>query len=181
MQKLRAWSSCASHNLNNAAQAVKTQFLPISVFCPFDGTQTAIAKSMGACAMLQRHILVVDDEAIVAETVSLLLEWDGHVVDTAGSGEEALSLFQPGKFDLVITDFFMPSMDGGELAAAIKSQAPTQPVVLLTAFAERFRSQNHGLRAIDLVIDKPLPMDSLRQALLTLAPAPKLDCSPSNK
>jgi CheY-like chemotaxis protein len=126
---------------------------------------------MGACAMPKRHILVVDDEPLVAETVTLLLEWDGHLVDTVSSGEEALALFQPGKFDLVITDFFMPTMDGGELAAAIKTQAPTQPVVLLTAFAERFRSQRHGLRAIDLVIDKPLPMDSLRQALSTLVPA----------
>jgi CheY-like chemotaxis protein len=134
---------------------------------------------MGACAKLKKHILVVDDEPLVAEIVTLLLEWDGHLVDTASSGEEALALFQPGKFDLVITDFLMPTMDGGELAAAIKAQAPIQPVVLLTAFAERFR-QKHGLCAIDLVIDKPLPMDRLRQALSNLVSAQKLDCSPSN-
>src|SRR5690242_2929184 len=69
---------------------------------------------MDAGAIMRRHILVVDDELLVAETVTLLLEWDGHLVDMASSGEEALSLFEPGKFDLVITDFFMPTMDGGE-------------------------------------------------------------------
>ncbi len=135
---------------------------------------------MSSCDMTKRHILVVDDEPLVAEIVTLLLELDGHRVDTATSGEEALGLFQTGKFDLVITDFFMPTMDGGELAAAIKHQAPTLPIVLLTAYAERFRSQRHGLCGIDVVIDKPLPMNSLREALAKLTSASKQDRNSSN-
>ena|SRR5689334_2522217 len=135
---------------------------------------------MSCCDTPRRHILVVDDEPLVAETVSLLLELDGHLVETANSGKEALILVQTNKFDVVITDFFMPIMDGGELAAAIKCHAPTQPIVLLTAFAERFRSQKHVPCLIDQVLDKPLPMNCLRDALAQLAPASKQDCSPSH-
>ncbi len=119
----------------------------------------------------ERHILVVDDEPLVCETVAMLLEVDGHRVESVNSGSEALALFESGKFDLVITDFFMPKMTGGELALAIKQRAPRQPVVLLTAYAERFRSPNLPLNGIDLVMDKPIPIETLRDAVSRFAPA----------
>src|SRR5208283_3044388 len=72
----------------------------------------------------QRHILVVDDEPLVRQTVQMLLEDDGYIVDEAGSGAEALALFEPGKFDMVFTDYFMPEMKGDQLAAAIKRRSP---------------------------------------------------------
>ena len=86
-----------------------------------------------------RRILVVDDESLVCHTITILLKVDGHTVTTASSGEQALALFEPSKFDLVITDYAMPAMTGVELAAAIKSRAPGQPVVLLTAYADKLR------------------------------------------
>ena len=134
---------------------------------------------MAACPICKRHILVVDDEPLVCETVTMLLQIDGHRVASAHSATEALALFESGKFDLVITDFFMPAMTGGELAAAIKTRAPNQPVVLLTAYAERFRSPADALGAIDLVMDKPIPMETLRAAILRFAPAQKLESPPS--
>jgi CheY-like chemotaxis protein len=48
--------------------------------------------------------MVVDDEPMVCDTVMMLLESDGHSVTRANSGRQALSLFQPGKFDLIFTD-----------------------------------------------------------------------------
>jgi CheY-like chemotaxis protein len=135
---------------------------------------------MNTCRLPQRRILVVDDEPLVCETVTLLLRIDGHQVHTAASGEEALALFQPGKFDVVFTDYFMPTMTGGQLASAIKSQSPGQPIVLLTAFAERFRPPNEALVGIDLVMDKPLPMDGLRDAVARFTPpVQNLETSPS--
>ena len=49
----------------------------------------------------QRHILVVDDEPLVRQTVQMLLEDDGYIVEEAGSGPQALAMFEPGKFDMV--------------------------------------------------------------------------------
>jgi len=82
----------------------------------------------------QKHILVVDDEPLVRQSVQLLLEADGYIVDGAESGAAALALFEPGKFDMIFTDYFMPEMKGDQLAAAINKRSPKQPVVMLTAF-----------------------------------------------
>ena len=109
------------------------------------------------------RILVVDDEALVCESIGLLLAYDGHRVETASSGEEALARFDRGQFDLVFTDFCMPGMKGDELAAAIKDRAPDKPVILLTAFPPAYK-----VPAIDLVITKPFYLSTLREAVETV-------------
>src|SRR5689334_16354857 len=113
--------------------------------------------------MNKRHILVVDDDALVCETVTMVLQIDGHQVDTASNGAQALSVFEPGKFDLVITDFFMPAMTGEKLAAAIKLQSPGQPVVMLTAYPEKLSRENPP--KVDLLIGKPFEINALRDAV----------------
>jgi CheY-like chemotaxis protein len=120
-----------------------------------------------------RRILVVDDESLVCHTVTILLKVDGHLVTTASNGEEALKIFEPGKFDIVVTDYAMPSMTGADLAAAIKRRSPTQPVVLLTAYAERLRNQPEVLAHVDIIIEKPLSTESIRRAINTFALSPK--------
>src|SRR5262249_3014293 len=62
---------------------------------------------MTAPALPKRRILVVDDEPFVCEAVKMMLAFDGHSVETACSGKEALALFENDKFDVVITDFAM--------------------------------------------------------------------------
>src|ERR1700745_1456600 len=100
----------------------------------------------------QRRILVVDDEPFVCDAVKMMLNFDGHVVETASNGKEALALFEKGKFDLVITDFAIVSMKADELAAAIKARAPNQPVVMITAYAEMLQPAGHPLKCVDFVI-----------------------------
>ena len=75
-------------------------------------------------AFPQRRILVVDDEPLVCDAVKMMLAFDGHVVETASNGKDALALLDKSKFDIVITDFKMPTMRGDELAAAIKARNP---------------------------------------------------------
>ena len=60
--------------------------------------------------ILRKRILLVDDQRPVRDAISLLLRLDGHAVVVAGNGVEALGLFKPDSFDLVITDFEMPLM-----------------------------------------------------------------------
>ena len=118
-----------------------------------------------------RHILVVDDESFVRQSIHILLQGDGYVVHDAQSGAEALALFEPDKFDLVFIDYLMPEMRGDQLAAAIKQRAPNQPVVMLTAFLEKFQSADHPPGGVDSVIGKPFALDTLRSALARYAPA----------
>jgi CheY-like chemotaxis protein len=112
-----------------------------------------------------RNILVVDDEPFVCDAVKMMLAFDGHKVDMASSAQEALALFEPGKYDLVITDYAMPVMKGDELAAAIKARAPGQPVVLITAYAEMLKAAAAPLHGVDFVISKPFLLENLREAI----------------
>jgi CheY-like chemotaxis protein len=112
-----------------------------------------------------KRILVVDDEPFVCDAVKMMLAFDGHDVVTANSGKDALALFEKGKFDIVITDFSMPVMKGDELAAAIKSRAPGQPVVMITAYAEMLQSSGNPLHGVDYLVSKPFLLEDLREAI----------------
>jgi CheY-like chemotaxis protein len=118
----------------------------------------------------QRHILVVDDEPFVCEALKMMLAFDGHSVRTTSSGQDALSILGSEKFDLVITDFMMPQMKGDELAAAIKSRLPNQPVVMITAYAELLQSSKNPLKGVDFMISKPFLLENLREAIAKVCP-----------
>jgi CheY-like chemotaxis protein len=120
---------------------------------------------MGAPDISVKKILVVDDEPFVCDAVKMMLAFDGHDVHTANSGKEALDLFDKAKFDLVITDFAMPVMKGDELAAAIKTRAAGQPVIMITAYAEMLQSSGNPLVGVDCMISKPFLLDDLRAAI----------------
>lgn len=121
---------------------------------------------MAAPKIPGKRILVVDDEPFVCDAVKMMLAFDGHQVQTANSGKEALTLFEKGEFDLVIMDFAMPEMKGDELAAAIKTLAPDQPIVMITAYAEMLQASGNPLAGVDFVISKPFLLENLREAIV---------------
>jgi CheY-like chemotaxis protein len=110
-------------------------------------------------------ILVVDDESAVSKTIKLLLELDGHNVQTANSGREALALLEQCKFDLVTTDFSMAGMKGSTLAAAIKERLPNQPVLMISTNGALAKAAGDPLPGVDLVMSKPFYLEDLRKAV----------------
>jgi CheY-like chemotaxis protein len=122
----------------------------------------------------QRRILVVDDEPFVCDAVKMMLSFDGHTVETASNGKEALAMYESSKFDIVITDFAMPAMKGDELARAIKARNPAQPVVMITAYAEMIQASGTPVQGVDFMIGKPFLLENLREAISRVTPgAPK--------
>ena len=102
-------------------------------------------------------ILVIDDEADVLETLGSVLGQEGFQVTKTRSGAEGLHLFQTRAFDLVITDYRMPGMDGLEVVKRIKRLDPDMEVVILTGFAtleNAIQALRHG-GAFDY-LNKPL-------------------------
>lgn len=78
-------------------------------------------------------ILVIDDDPILREVASAILEEAGYLVHTACDGMEGLEVLGAVKCDLVICDVFMPRMDGIETVRAISDRWPQLPVLMLTA------------------------------------------------
>jgi CheY-like chemotaxis protein len=117
-----------------------------------------------------KRILVVDDEPFVVEAIKMMLAFDGHEVEIATNGKEALAVLETDTFDLVITDFASPGMKGDELAVAIKARLPKQPIVMITAYAEMLQSSGHPLPGVDFLIGKPFLLENLREAIAKVLP-----------
>ncbi|MCZ6679058.1 MAG: response regulator [Candidatus Poribacteria bacterium] len=111
------------------------------------------------------HILAVDDEPRILGAIVEYLSIDGHTVEIAENGREGLSKFAASWFDVVITDLAMPDMNGDALAAAIKKEAPEEPILLLTGFAEMLEVVEEKPEGVDMVVSKPVTLANLRKAL----------------
>jgi CheY-like chemotaxis protein len=110
-------------------------------------------------------ILVVDDDSAVSKLIKLLLEIDGHTVQTADNGKDALLMLEQNKFDLVTTDFSMTGMKGNMLAAAIKERLPNQPVLMISSNGALAEACGDPLPGVDLVMGKPFTQEDLREAI----------------
>jgi CheY-like chemotaxis protein len=96
------------------------------------------------------NILLVDDNRDGLLVRRSLLEEIGCCVQIAVDGEEGLKLFQAGKFDVVVTDYRMPRMDGRELIQRIRALDPNARIILLSGFVEPLglTEQNTGADAV---------------------------------
>lgn len=80
-----------------------------------------------------RRILVVDDMTSIRSVVLALLKSEGFEAMGAGSGQSALDLLSKKQFDLVLSDWNMPEMNGSELVQKIRATHKTLPIVMVTA------------------------------------------------
>lgn len=102
---------------------------------------------------LHARILLVDDNANGLCARKTVLEELGHRISTASSGADALEQFSPQKFDLVVTDYRMPRMDGLELIGRLRKVAPELPIVLISGFVDSLGLSEDSTGA-DVVIQK---------------------------
>lgn len=99
------------------------------------------------------QILLVDDNQIGLTARKTLLEEQGYSVTTATSGEAAVELFRRRPFDIVITDFRMPGMNGIELIREIRGERPEVPIILLSGFVQPL-GLNEQATGADAVVAK---------------------------
>ncbi len=110
---------------------------------------------------MAERILIVDDEEIIRDSISFILQKENYDVETAENGMEALTRHLNTPFDIVITDLEMPEMKGIELLERIHQATPETFVIIITAFAS-VESAISALRsgAFDYLI-KPIDFDDL--------------------
>lgn len=119
---------------------------------------------------LPLRVLCIDDEPLVRVLMKEILEYDGHRVETADSGQEGVEAFRPTKdrgepFDVVLTDLGMPHMDGREVARMVKRESSATPVILLTGWGQRMKAEGDLPAQVDYVLSKPPRVNELREVL----------------
>jgi len=122
---------------------------------------------MSSAIPQSRRILVVDDEPQVCQAIEMLLRFDKHEVVIVNAAPAALAELNKSSFDLVFLDYLMPGMKGDELARLIKQKDPSQPVAMVTAYAEVLRNTPTVLNAVDCLLSKPFLLADLRQTVQT--------------
>jgi DNA-binding NtrC family response regulator len=107
------------------------------------------------------RILVVDDEFSVRDSLSLWFQKDGFDAQSAENGNQALEIFEAGRFDVAVVDVKMPGMDGVQLQEHLARLDPDLPVIMITAFA----SVDTAVRTLKLgafdYVTKPVDPDEL--------------------
>jgi len=131
-----------------------------------NGKSDAFMKPSG-----KKRVLVVDDQAMVAESLKMALEFVGYEVQTAENGRDAIALFEAQKFAVIFTDFEMPEMNGHEFASIVKARDPCQPIIMVTAYADSIQNAE-SLPQVDMVIGKPWSLEELRLAMDKILPPP---------
>ena len=112
-----------------------------------------------------RTVLCVDDERIGLRVRKIMLESRGYSVLTANNGDEGLKLFDTNHVDVVVLDYYMPGLNGGEVASEMRRRKPGIPIVFLSAY---FSLPPEALELADAFITKGDPPDVLIEKLQRL-------------
>jgi two-component system, probable response regulator PhcQ len=131
------------------------------------------ASSPGSHTAPQQAVLLVDDEGDIVESLKELIERSLPTVRVypASSGPEALELLQERRYDLYITDYKMPGMNGLEFLRRAEQVAPGVPRILITAFPDlQIAIQAINEAEIDKFFTKPFDgqevIDAVRHILV---------------
>jgi CheY-like chemotaxis protein len=105
-----------------------------------------------------KTVLCVDDEKIGLRVRKIMLESRGYAVLTANNGSDGLRVFDENPVDLVVLDYYMPELNGGEVASEMRRRRPGVPIVFLSAY---FSLPPEALELADAFITKGDPPDVL--------------------
>lgn len=114
-------------------------------------------------------ILIVDDDAEVAATLSVLLERLDHAVTIATRGADALALAKAQPFDIIILDVRMPEMDGFSVLRALRAQGCAAGVIMLTGQGDVEEAVEASHLGADDYLPKPVRIAALERVLANVA------------
>lgn len=115
--------------------------------------------------MKKPKILIADDEIKMRRNMGIILKDKGYDIDFAGDGDEAWEKFSKNTYDLLLTDWRMPGMDGMELVKLIHAKNPDVPVIIITGYGSidsAIRAMKYG--AYDY-ITKPFKNEKIRNII----------------
>ncbi len=91
------------------------------------------------------RILIIDDDEIIRDAISAVLEENGFIVDTVKNGKEAIAASKTNFYNLALIDIRLPDMEGVELLTAMKETTPKMVKIMVTGYP----SQENAIKAVN--------------------------------
>lgn len=143
-----------------------TIYLPV-----IEKASTSVQPASGYQALQgNEHILIVDDDEIIARASSKVLKRLGYRVSVLTNSHDALALIKEksASFDLLVTDQTMPHLTGIELATEAKSAIPNLPIILCSGYSDVISSEDVTAYGVDEYLVKPFEAADLAAAIRRL-------------
>jgi CheY-like chemotaxis protein len=119
---------------------------------------------------VNKNVLVIEDDKVLGQMVTEILDDVGFEVTTASSGRIAFEKLKQRPIDFIVLDILLPEMDGFEIYAQLQTSADTRdiPVMLVTAWADERNIERASQMGIQHFLPKPFTEDELLYTILTL-------------
>ena len=115
---------------------------------------------------MSTRVLVADDSSTMRKIILRSLQAVGVPTATeAADGDEAVELFKPGEFDIVLTDWNMPGKNGLEVIQEIRKMDANVPIIMVTTEAEKARVMEAIQAGVSDYLVKPFTAETLREKL----------------
>lgn len=111
------------------------------------------------------HILLVDDDNTIRETLKILLEESGYLVDIAVTGEEAVSKSNINFYNLAIVDWRLPDIEGTKLLGQFKQTIPKMMKIMLTGYPSMKNAIDSVNAQADAFLQKPADAEQLLEKI----------------
>lgn len=115
----------------------------------------------------KKHIFLIDDQPELLEMNRKTLERLGYGVTACASSPEALKIFEADsrRFDLVLTDYAMPELDGEQLTRRMRTLRPEIPIIICTGYGDRFSADRAAEIGVQCFLEKPLLAKQLAEVI----------------
>jgi signal transduction histidine kinase/FixJ family two-component response regulator len=146
-------------------------WLPRAPEKPRNGAELAKSVEDTTETMRPLRVILVDDHEAVRETTAGMLSDLGHEVETAEDGHSVLRTLEaaPDGFDLIVTDYAMPLMSGGDLLKKAKRIRTDLPAIIISGYADS-RSIDH-MPGEAVILTKPFTLNQMRSAIASVVPS----------
>jgi DNA-binding response OmpR family regulator len=117
---------------------------------------------------LTKHILIVEDEVLVAWSLENILKKSGYRVTITDTAEKALDLVRTTVYNLIITDFKLPKINGFELASTVRASSDPLPIIMISGDQDPNYQSTYPNNSITRFIEKPFDIVDVLKTVDTL-------------